>query len=109
MFLKAFPNRILRLGQAPWKPHDYVGSAGSLISREMPVYGQNAHSHLFLQILTSNMYVFSEISLELSTVCGRPRQGARIRSLPSRLMSSSRTFARKYDWMSCVLDVVHNP
>lgn len=45
---------------APWKPNDYVGSAGSLISQEMPVCGQNAHSHLFEQILTSNMYVFSE-------------------------------------------------
>jgi len=60
MFLKVFPNRIVRLGQAPWDPSSYTSAAGSFITGEIPAYGRNACSRNFEQIVTSNMYFLSE-------------------------------------------------
>lgn len=60
MFLKVFPNRIVRLGQAPWDPSSYTSTAGSFIMGEIPVYGWNACSRSFEEVITSNMYFLTE-------------------------------------------------
>lgn len=39
---------------------DEVGSAGSAIARELPLYGRNTCSHVFEPILPSHKYVLSE-------------------------------------------------